>query len=645
MIKAIGEKYGFSNWNLLSYFVFFLGCLALIPKAIIIPQGTGTDFSYMEALNWIWSRHLPLKFGSDIIYTYGPLGFLCYKVADSWPIFYLILLFQIYLYSNYVLLLKAFMPVRGIMGLVVIVATIFFFEGEFNESTYYLIFLFSIFSFLQSNKYKYIVNAAFIAVLCFYIKINFGIVMLVLLWGVVVYALIFKRGNQKAVIVIALATVAALIVLSVVLNINIKLYVINSLGMIAGYNDAMVLLVSMGLKRFQFAVLTLVAYAVITFYYLYKNRFKPELILRCFLTAIYIFIIFKYSFVRADLTKTSHSFFVFVVVAIGLQYLFEEAGYKNRLREIACFNFFLAGAIYLSFNPFMGKAEIKQALSASFFNDLAGKANEKFHISAQIANGGRLMPQHILSKIGNQSVDLMPYNLSLLFINQLNYSPRPTLQSYAAFTPFLDSVNSQKYISAGPEFVLFNCSGIDNREPFWDEAATKRTMMQYYQMVDSFSINEGYENGYNSGETDIEKYLLLEKRKNPRQAFVSNQVNGELYLNEPLYVDTNAIPQYLYADIKYTLAGRIKSVLFQPSLINVVFCYVTGEQDTFRAVRSILQTGVLINKEVTNTDNAEIFFKTDGIANGKVSWIKFEPSDKFSFQRKAKFRTQLLTYK
>ncbi len=645
MIKALGEKYAFPNWNLLSFFVFFLGCIVLIPKAVILPQGTGTDFSYMQALNWIWSQHLPLTFGSDIIYTYGPLGFLCYKVADNWQVFFFILLFQIYLYSNYVLILKAFMPVKPGLGLFVILATIFFFEKEFNESTYYFIFLFSIFSFLQSNKYKYLINAAFIALICFFIKINFGLVQLVLLWAIIVYALIFKKGNSVKLIVTALATVLTLIALSVMLNINIKLYVINSLEMIAGYNEAMVILVSTALKRFQFAVLTLIAYNVITFYYLYKSRFKPNQVLRYFLTLVYILIIFKYSFVRADMTKTSHSFFVFIVVAIGLQYLFEEAGYKNRLRELACFNFLLAGAIYLSFNPFMGKPEIKHALSVSFFNDLTGKVSEKFQVSAQITNRGRLMPQHILRKIGNGSVDLMPYNLSLLLINQLNYSPRPTLQSYAAFTPALDSINCRKYISAGSEFVLFNCSSIDNREPFWDEAATKKALMQYYQVVDSFEINDAYESGYNSGYTDNEKYLLLERCKNPRQPIVSNQVAGELILNVPFYVDTSPVPQYLFADIKYSFAGKVKSILFQPSLINVVFCYETGKTDTFRTVRSILQTGVLINKEVTNTDNAEIFFKTDGAANGKVSWIKFEPSDNFSFQREAKFRTQLITYK
>jgi hypothetical protein len=643
-MSNVFAKNRFTDWNLLSFVVFILGCIALLPQFVISAQGAGTDFPYMQALNWIWSHHLPLKYGTDITYTYGPLGFLCFKVANNWQLFILILLFEIYVYINFVLILKAFMPVQSVLAALTVLFSLYFFDKQFGEATYYLIFLFSVFIFLKTNGYRYLINAALISVICFFIKVNFGLVQLFLLFMVVLYALWANKGSRLLLIAIAASSVLAIPVLGAILHVSIISYMRTSLDIISGYNETMVLPVSAALKKFQIAFLIMVVYNLIALFYLFKSGFKIENILRYLLTSLYIFIVFKYSFTRADLNKVPHAFFIFIVAAVAIQYLFEETSYQNRLRDLVLINFFMAGTFYFNSNQFLGGAEIKSGLSVEFFRDMAGGAKKKFSCSDEIKKS-RLFPDSILKKIGTDMVDLMPYNLSLIFINQLNYCPRPTLQSYAAYTATLDSFNCKKYMSDyAPKFVLFTSSSVDNRDPFWDESATKRAVCQNYQVVDSFFVDDSYNSGYKTTERWLQKYLLLQRRTVPLQATVKAQSPGELTLNENFNVDTGSAPQYLYANFEYTLAGKIKGLLFQPSIVYVVFTYENGKTDSVKALLPIMKSGVLINKKIITTEDAETLFRTNGAGNDKVKWIKFVPADNFSFKRKAKYHTELISY-
>jgi len=643
-MNSVSTKTRFSDWNLLSIAVFILGCVALLPPYIISAQGAGTDFPYMQAMNWIWAHHLPLQYGTDITYTYGPLGFLCFKLASTWQLCLIILLFEFYVYFNFVVMLKAFMPVRSVLTALTILFSLYFFDKQYGEATYYLIFLFSVFTFLKTSDYKFLINAAFISVICFFIKVNFGLVQLFLLFVVLLYALWVNKGNRSWLLAIGAASVLALPVLGGILHVGIINYIRTSLDIINGYNDTMVLPISPALKKFQFAFLILVIYNLVGLIYIVKSGLKIENILRYLLTALYIFIVFKYAFTRAEINKVPHAFYLFSVVALAIQYLFEDAAYRSRLREFMLVSFFLAGTTYFNDNQFLGGVEIKSGLSVEFFKDLAGGVKNKFSFSEAVKKT-RLFPDSILKRMGHETVDLMPYNLSLIFVNRLNYSPRPTLQSYAAYTARLDSFNCKKYTSNdAPKFVIFSCNSIDGRDPFWDESATKRAVCQNYSVVDSFFVDDAYSNGYKTTERWSEKYLLLERRATPLVATVKNQATGELGFNESFTVDTGSTPQYMYADFEYSLAGKIKGLLFQPSLVNVVFTYENGKSDIVKAMRPIVHSGVLINKRMMTTGDAETLLRTNGAGNDKVLSIRFIPTDGFSFKHKIKYHTELIGY-
>ena len=473
---------------------------------------------------------------------------------------------------------------------------------------------------------------------------------------IVIFYSFLKEKNQRNVLaIITTATGVIFLCLNYILKVNICNYIYSSLMVINGYADAMGLPFSMAMKRFQYAALIVIFYNIASIYYIWRSEKMMDSIVRYMVTAAYIFIMFKYSFARFD-GQQCHTFFIFILVAVGVQYLFESGAYQSKLKEIAIVNFFWAGILFYNSNhQFLGRPEILRSIPVGYLKDISGGAKEKFTFSKSDKEG-RIFPDRILKKIGKAPIDLMPINLSLIFINELNYCPRPTIQSYCAYNTYLDSLNCKKYISTeGPRFVLYRCDAISYRVPFWDEAATKRSLCQFYNLIDSFNINDEYkvvdgdvivngEYSLHSKTPIVVKYLLFEKRAVPRSARVFNQREHIFSLNEPLYVDTGIAPQYLFANIEFSTLGKIKNLLCEPSYLKAIFCYANGEQDTFRAVRPILATGVLINKKVKTTEDASIFFSTNGAHNDKVKWVKFVPEDSYSFKNDFQYFTNIIKY-
>lgn len=105
-----------------------------------------------------------------------------------------------------------------------------------------------------------------------------------------------------------------------------------------------------------------------------------------------------------------------------------------------------------------------------------------------------LLPERIKEKIGQSTVDLYPWFYTQVPANQLNWKARPLIQSYAAYTPFLDQLNTQHFSSAeAPEFLVWKIdtpsgnfstvyNSIDNRNLLNDEPQTLLELIKGYEL-------------------------------------------------------------------------------------------------------------------------------------------------------------------
>ena len=114
------------------------------------------------------------------------------------------------------------------------------------------------------------------------------------------------------------------------------------------------------------------------------------------------------------------------------------------------------------------------------------------------------LPNEIKNKVANKSVDIIPWELSLVKANNLNWNPRPIIQSYSAYTEFLDSKNYKNIIEFPRDNIFYSFYTIDERHPFFDEPKTFFNIFCNYQFsshISEFNTNVFFDN-----------MILLEKR-------------------------------------------------------------------------------------------------------------------------------------
>ena len=612
-------------WQL---FVLIIFGFLLLPPHLIVRPSLFLDGSWVASINLAFNNNL--IFGTDYIFTYGPLGFLHTRCSLGlnkciFIIYDLFIIFNLLLIIRYVL--KEYNSFKVI---VVLFLLIFLSKGT---NYYLLIFLFQLFHATESKSIKPLIMASLISVLTFYIKVNFGIVLNILFLISLIYFSIKKSFKFQPLLFLTFFHLLLLILSSIILNVDLYNYILSSLYIINSYNDIMFAPISNVFKEFQYSIIILGAFALmlILFYKLFFQNSNS--LFRYILVAIGLFIIFKNSFVRADSSHIAE-FYMQNFLLISLLWLFEKGKIQKYCMYLTALSFILSFALLTMYNPCFGKNELKSYLPYYYFKELCTYNNTGYKKEDSVK---RVIPENILKKIKNSSVDINPTELSYAFINNLNYKPRPVPQSYLAYNEYLDKINAKKYSSAySPEYILYSNWAVTTY-PFWEESITKRVMLTNYLIDDTIQFK-----GFIEWNERFNKVILFKKNPHPLKLTNIKSKKQILVINNWYQVDTSSSLQYLFADVKYSLLGQIKRFLYQPPILTIKLKYDNDSIKEFRAPIPILKTGVLINKKVTNTDDAYTFYNTHGKENKNIIAFCFFANNNWGFVNN--FESEFKTY-
>ncbi|MHA4808696.1 hypothetical protein ACX0G9_11350 [Flavitalea flava] len=485
---------------------------------------------------------------------------------------------------------------------------------------YTMFFLYTIFSFIKEpGKFVYIIQAALLSVLIFYVKVNLGVTVIFMFLMVLTYLVIRKKLNIKTYLSILILYFIGFFSGARILNVNLKGYVAASLQLIDGYNDAMP--VDSEPVIFSYAALLIIVIIVscIMVQFLASCR-KKEFIKNLDYFFIYgilllnVYILFKSSFVRGD----GHIFQFFKCIALncGLLYIFtpKSPEKKGNILVIGCWVVLIIAtwameAIPGSYNPLsritkftLVPKKIEEA--RQYFNGIKDYHHALVASDSLIYNNNELK-----TIIGSHSVDVIPIEVSKVYFNGLHYNPRPVIQSYSAYTQYLDSLNYEKYMSPNaPDYILFTMYGMDNRFAFFDESKTKLALLNHYRIA-------GNTNGY----------LLLRKRPAPREMVnVGNDTEFSAKLGQEITIKKSDDLQYSRVYVKYNFWGWLQSILFRSPGLTITFTLENGEISTFKAVKPILKGGVLLNKFIDTDQDFQMLMQSDGRLNTNVKKIKIE---------------------
>ncbi|MFM6071696.1 MAG: hypothetical protein ACKPB9_08960, partial [Dolichospermum sp.] len=166
------------------------------------------------------------------------------------------------------------------------------------------------------------------------------------------------------------------------------------------------------------------------------------------------------------------------------------------------------------------------------------------------------LPDTIKNLVNGKTIDIIPWEISLVPANQLNWKPRPIFQSYSAYTKTLDNFNFESMSKSPRDYIFYNFMSIDGRHPFFDEPKTFSYVFCNYEP--SADVPDFVKT------PDLSNIVLLEKRKTSRCLPDSLSKISSISWDSPhsIEVSNGAI---IRANVKfqYSLAGKLYKTLFR----------------------------------------------------------------------------------
>jgi hypothetical protein len=578
---------------------------------------TSIDASWMLALSNAWSQNL--VWGKDIIFTYGPLSFLSTRVIinnSAWVLF----TFDFYIACSFVwIIYKIIGDMFSWKKSILILLTCFFYKQAMLLSlvfTLQLIVILYLNQYKQEGKYVYVFQAVVFTALIFFIKLNLEFISPLIFVLYIFYLKICKTLSWNASTISILTLILAILFCSLCFPINIVAYITTGISLISSYGDAVYIYPRTFLEK-ALSVIILALFILGVFYILkeLKNRTSAEKII-CFIFILILFIEFKQSYVRADVDHLKDFFYCFPATLLVFMYVI-NAQYKY-VYWAFLFPWVMCIVLMIRFQDYYYPIKKIVAFPAYFYSILN---SPNYYDQAKI----RMLPENIKQKIGNGTVDIIPWESSLIILNKLNYAPRPIIQSYQAYNGSLDKINANRYLRANaPEFVLYNINSIDKHYHFFDDTYLKEALYSKYTIIDTFS--------------SCNEYTLLFKRNTSNLPYTFVKIaKGEKNLADTFSVPISKNPLMVKIRMKYNWLGTIQNIFLRAPNSEIRIILVDSSTIVYRTGISILDAGVIINPYIENEKDAFNFFNKREVEIRKIKNFKMALEKTFFWEDRIEY--------
>lgn len=540
--------------------------LALFP-GLPTPLGTGLDPSWVYALNL--AHRDGLRFGADVLFTYGPLGFLLHPDASATsPGIYFLFAFAAYglLLASFVMLFRA-LPSRAwaLFGCVTLACFDLFGQSDTAPAVVPLIGFFAVLVARPAGAPLAAILASVCIAFLLLAKCSIGVVAYISL------CLLLAFGKRHWLERSAVLLAPVLFLAGLLANTHswraIGGYLHGTLELTSGYNAVM----STPGPRWQVALAalaTLFLFAAIP----RLARGRRSLGLGLVAAAPLAFLFFKLAMVRED-RHASPFHIALAVVAL----LILSAASKSRDRAIVggfCAASLVLGLVILH-------AQVPGAISAgarrlSLQQTFASIGSGFLHPrqywgETEAATERNLAPLRVghaaAQLLGSGAVDVIPNAQDYVRANHWRWRPHPVFQSYSAYTPYLDRLNASYFESprAAPH-LLFAWNFIDGRLPFVSDARTWRSLINWYGIV-----------------LVRPQFLVLQRRTSPRYGAPHRIGSTVARWNEPVRIPQSGSGDLILmrARITPSMLGRLKAFF-----LRTVSVYIEARSDSGRNVRA-----------------------------------------------------------
>jgi hypothetical protein len=559
----------------------------LVIGAFNFPMMPASDLdpSWRMALGYFYENGL--QFGRDVVFNYGPLGFVMGKTYSGLQFWSLIVgQLGLALFSAGVIVFQA--RRLGSPARLFFLLFFFLFGLGYEDALHMLVITILGFDLLRHGGAPWRHRTFFFAVvLAVYAQIKFTDL---LLGGFVVllacgYSLWCRRWREAGLLGASYvgAYLAGWLLLGQHLS-NLPAYFAGSWQISEGWLWAMGLPAPINVLWKGLVVLLLVVgYAVA---HVWINPDRPRAIASSLLLGAAVYLNWKHGFVRAD----GHMIGFFYCALLPLTAYPALLDDPPRFRRLHRWIFLgamvlsgwalentLPGLVKHSFGLFQDRAWANLE-SAVQWSDTRQRYREKLALARTAAD--LYMTRELA---GQATIDVLGHELGVALFNRFNYQPRPVIQSYSTFNPALDQLNYNLYASArAPQFVLSKIQTIDSRLPTMDDPHVLLMLAYRYE--------------YLRTEKEFGLWKLNPGPFDPA-AFAPRPLRTtELAVNRPLVIeDLSAEPLWVKIDLQPSWLGKLRSFFYKPPQVRLSFETTAGLKRDFLIPLPQGRTGFLLN--------------------------------------------------
>ena len=657
------------SWPALAGLV--LGALLLALATLCSPRVPGeaeteatADASWCAVLEY--AHQHGLQFGTQIAFTYGPLGFLAVPYAWSTPP-------ALRLFTD---LLLGFACALGIClnarrlgliwGIFLLGSYAFLLANIYPRADLFLelnLLTWGILCISTSRRTRVLFGLILAGVAIFACLVKVTLLVMAILTMSVVIANYWLRGDRRlglglATLVLLGFVLAWLAAGQTLSNLHVFLHraFITSLG----YNSAMGYEGSILLRGRAMLIAFLTAATVVTASagLLVREpgipRIRRLLLSGWFITML--FLVWKHGFVRTDLYHAGFFFGFAPLLALLAgaapldplapvpsgtdkpnRFRFYWArlslrpGFWPKLLAVSCGLVCLV-SVQTIVLPGNWEASLRQplvALATSVSHLARPRAYAEQLGRALNAERERYQLPALRAQIGKATLDMFGCEQISVFANDLNYRPRPVFQTYAAYSAPLMEWNERFYQSAlAPDYVLFRLLGMDRKFPPLEDAFLLRHLLMNYRLV-----------------AREQQYLLLQSsgKATPRLTLLKE---GIAHPGEPVSLaEYGGANLWLELDLQESLLGRLRHFFYQPAKSRLVVWpgINTGRNvRRFRAPAAMAKAGFLISPLELNNDDVLALYNGAEPVRPSAWAIEFNPGDRKFWQPTFSFRVYRL---
>ncbi|MGD0350633.1 MAG: hypothetical protein ABSB84_10025 [Verrucomicrobiota bacterium] len=177
-------------------------------------------------------------------------------------------------------------------------------------------------------------------------------------------------------------------------------------------------------------------------------------------------------------------------------------------------------------------------------------------------------------------VDVYPWNQVALLAHGLSYRPRPVFQSYSAYTPELAELNAAFLRdNRAASNILFETQGGDDRFASLDDGRSWPELLARYDITDTTG-----------------PFVILKRSAQPREFHLKLISDLPIHFDEPVMLPAaNHDLVWAELEINQSVLGSLCSIFYKPPVLQLAVSLRVGHRPPFRLVPGMARSGFLLS--------------------------------------------------